>query len=93
MNGEMGVKEAGREIGAHKGDIQKWVAAYEHHGVAGVEKRKMSYTGEFKQAVIEDMRENGLSQRETAAKYNIPIHITVGKWERIYLEEGPEGLY
>ena len=51
-----------------------------------------SYTGEFKQKVIEDMRNNGLSQNETAAKYQVP-RSRVQSWERIYLEERPEGLY
>ena len=51
-----------------------------------------NHTGEFKQAAIEDMRENNQSQCETAKKYNIP-RASVQRWERIYLEEGPEGLY
>lgn len=53
---------------------------------------KKQYTGDFKQQVVEDMRENGLSQREVAAKYQI-THSMVQRWERIYLEEGRDGLY
>jgi len=30
---------------------------------------------------------------ETATKFGIPGDATVGKWERIYYEEGPQGLY
>lgn len=93
VSGKLSINEVSRESGVHKGDIQKWVSAYERHGVAGIERQRISYTGEFKQAVVEDMRKNGMSQRETAAKYNIAIHNTVGSWERIYLEEGAEGLY
>ena len=50
------------------------------------------YTGKFKQAVIEEMRKNSLSQNETAAKYTVPRAV-IQLRERIYLEEGPEGLY
>lgn len=50
------------------------------------------YTGEFKQSVIEDMRKNRLSQNETAAKYAVPRAV-IQLWERIYFEEGGEGLY
>lgn len=50
------------------------------------------YTGQFKQAVIEDMRNNCLSQNETADKYGVS-RLGIQKWERIYLEEGPKGLY
>ena len=44
-----------------------------------------------------DMRENHLSYRETARKYNIGLNESQGKdrlrgWERIYLEEGAAGL-
>ncbi len=53
---------------------------------------KRQYGGEFKVAVIEDMRQNGLSQNMTAAKYEITRSM-VQRWERIYLEEGSEGLY
>lgn len=57
------------------------------------------YSAEFKIGVIMDMREHQLSYSETARKY---WDITIGqehnyidnvqRWERIYLEEGAEGL-
>jgi transposase-like protein len=50
------------------------------------------YTGEFKQKVVETMRREGLSYDETARKFDVP-HSRVTSWERIYLEEGKEGLY
>jgi len=50
------------------------------------------YTGEFKQEVVGDMRESGISQNEAAAKYGVP-RSRVQAWERIYLEEGASGLY
>jgi transposase-like protein len=51
------------------------------------------YTGEFKQMVVETMQKEKFSYRETARQFNITNHKVVAKWERIYLEEGPEGLY
>ena len=51
------------------------------------------FSGDFKQKVVEDMRTNKLSFREAAKKYGLPNHEPIRKWERIYLEEGPEGLY
>ncbi|WP_378954845.1 helix-turn-helix domain-containing protein [Pelosinus sp. sgz500959] len=51
------------------------------------------FTGEFKQKVVESMRIHGLAYRETARKFGIPDHGIIIKWERIYLEEGPEGLF
>ena len=94
------VIEDGRPVGTiakeyqvSKGLVQTWAAAYKAHGVTGLGKKQGKYTGEFKQQVIEDMHTNKLSLRQTAAKYNLAQHKIVSNWERIYFEEGPEGLY
>ena len=39
------------------------------------------------------MHKEQLSFRETARQFEISDHTRVMLWERIYLEEGPEGLY
>lgn len=51
------------------------------------------YTGEFKQQVIETMQREQLSYRETARQFDITNKGIIKRWERIYLEEGAEGLY
>ena len=51
------------------------------------------YTGEFKQMVIETMMRGKLSYCETARQFDISDDKRVAAWERIYLMEGPEGLY
>ena len=51
-----------------------------------------SYSGKFKQTVIEDIRKNHLSYSEAMQKYGIGGKMSIQRWERIYLEEGPEGL-
>ena len=50
------------------------------------------YTGEFKQEVVETMMREKLGYHETAERFGIR-HKRVQDWERIYLEEGAEGLY
>ena len=92
ING-MTQNEAVKQYGVVKGDVQKWVAAYQAHGEGGLSKKHSSYTGGFKQAVVEDIRRNNISYREAAAKYNLGGHTVISGWERIYLEEGAEGLY
>ena len=56
------------------------------------------YSSEFKIHVIMDMREHHLGYCETARKYDLGdpkkgtcVH-TLQRWERIFLEEGAEGL-
>ena len=45
---KIGINEASREMGAHRGDIQKWVAAFKQHGITGIERQRVIHTGEFK---------------------------------------------
>ena len=51
------------------------------------------YTPEFKIKVVETMHREKLSYRETARQFDICDHDRVAAWERIYLEEGADGLY
>ena len=63
-------------------------------------KNQRKYSSEFKISVIMDMREHHLSYHETVRRYwNTSTHSeecnyinVVKRWERIYLEEGAEGL-
>ena len=57
------------------------------------------YSAEFKIGVIMDMREHRMGYRETVRKYwdvskgqEANYKNAVQRWERIYLEEGAEGL-
>ena len=55
-------------------------------------KPQKRYTPEFKKMVIETMQKERLSYMETANQFGIGGHNRIQKWERIYLEEGPEGF-
>ena len=61
-------------------------------------KKQKKYSSEFKIRVIMDMREHLLGYRETARKYKLTVSSEasaanmVQRWERIFLEEGAEGL-
>jgi hypothetical protein len=62
--------------------------------------KKKRYSTEFKIGVIMDMREHRLSYHETVRHYwNTSTHSeecnyigVIKRWERIFLEEGAEGL-
>ncbi len=59
---------------------------------------QQKYSAEFKIGVIMDMQEHRLGYRETARKYDLVRQSETAaasmlhRWERIYLEEGAEGL-
>ena len=50
------------------------------------------YTPEFKKMVVETMEREHLSVRSAMKEFEINDHKIIERWERIYLEEGPEGL-
>ena len=52
-------------------------------------KANKRYTAEFKKRVVETMREEKLSYRETEQRFEISKD-RVRHWERLYLEEGAE---
>ena len=60
-------------------------------------RKNKTYSPEFKISVIMDMREHHLGYRETIRKYwddgQEANHLSkIRLWERIFLEEGAEGL-
>lgn len=74
--------------------IKEWIKKYKEHGTEGlIKQQKSSYSGEFKQNVIEYMHSNHLSATETAVHFRLGSTRVVLKWERIYYEEEPQGLY
>lgn len=83
----------GKILGCGHEHIRRWVKRYEKYGIEGLILKHGTYTGEFKQHVVEYMHENHLSISETAVLFGIPHATTVGKWEHKYCEEGPQALH
>ena len=50
------------------------------------------YTPELKKQVVEAVIQDGLSYQEAARIYEVQGYDRIQSWERIYLEEGAEGL-
>ena len=50
------------------------------------------YTPEFKKLVIETMQEEKWSSSEICRRFAVNSRAQIKSWERIYLEEGPEGF-
>ena len=92
-------EHSGYTLTAEKFDIPRslvvrWVRKYKENGYEGlIKNQKISYDGNFKQNVVEYMYNNHLSCQETAFHFNLAGDYVVSKWERIYYEEGPQGLY
>ena len=93
INEHHGYANAEKHFGVNHETLRKWIKKYQEHGIAGLIKNNIKYDGYFKQNVVEYMHANHLSLAETCVKFNLGNHDIVGKWERIYYEEGPQALY
>ena len=88
----MSLSESARIMGVCASQVRNWFHLYENHGWESLRNGGASYDGAFKVMVVEYMHSNHLSYKSTAAFFGIKCDSNVAKWERIYYEEGPEGL-
>lgn len=92
LSGQDGQKATARKFGTDHSAVRKWVAAYQLHGIAGLEpKRYKIHSAEFKESVILHMRQHNLSARTTAAHFNIAIP-PIRQWETLYDKGGLHAL-
>lgn len=60
--------------------------------LTGLKLRHGSYSAEFKLSVLKHMHQNHLSLLETAVHFGIPGPFVIRQWERLYQNQGAEGL-
>jgi transposase len=93
LSGSGGFRATAQRHGlANRSLVERWVASYQLHGAAGLSKKRSKYSAEFKLTVLRHMWENRLSVTQTAAKFDIRRHATVGDWDRAYREGGFDAL-
>ena len=94
IEGHHVVRDAAKKFGIPSSTpIKEWIRKYKEHGPEGLLKQlNSSYSGDFKQNVVEYMHDNHLSATETAVHFRIQTPVVL-KWERVYYEEGPKALY
>jgi len=90
--GQSGYEGVAQEHGVDAATVRKWVAAYRVHGAAGVKRKYERYSREFKLLVLQQIRSEGLSDREAAARFNIRNSPVIGRWKRQYDAGGIDAL-
>ncbi len=86
------IASASKELGISRPLGKRWWKMYSIHGFEGLFMKSGTYSGEFKVNAVEYMHNNKLPYDEASAKLGIPSRSTLCEWERIYYEEGVEGL-
>jgi transposase len=87
-----GSRDIARRHGIDESTVRKWVAVYRVHGEAGIRKKYGRNSAAFKQFVLQQMRLEGLSIRETAARFNIRNADAIAQWARRYDAGGVDAL-
>jgi transposase-like protein len=91
--GHTGVATA-KKFGLDKKIISRWVKQYQSGGIEAIKPKtgKANYNSEFKYQVIIAMLTQGLSQSETALKFNISSPALISHWHKAYRLHGMSGL-
>ena len=94
LSGQRGLVATAEQMGVGVSSLRKWIAAYEANGVAGIRVKRSGqwYDLEFKLAVLKRARDDGLSNRQAAALFNIRNFNIIATWERAYEAYGMAGL-
>jgi transposase len=87
-SGHGGLIAVAERHGVDVSAMRRWIAAYQMHGAEGIKKKKRgaSYSTEFKLAVLQRMRADGLSYRQTSALFDIRSFNIIRDWELRYDE-------
>jgi transposase-like protein len=91
--GHTGVATA-KKFNLDKKIISRWIKQYQSGGIEAIKPKtgKANYNSEFKYQVIIAMLTQGLSQTETALKFNISSPALVSHWHKAYRQQGMSGL-
>ncbi len=72
--------------------VRQYDILFNKWGVLLCQKEYQTNEPEFKRMVVETMKKEHLSIYAAMQEFGINDHKIIERWERIYLEEGPEGL-
>ncbi len=89
---DVSLGEVARQHGLDESTVRPWLENYRQHGVQGLRKKYSHRSAAFKREVLERMWRDGLSQRQTAALFDIRERSAIGRWERQYHSGGLTAL-
>jgi transposase len=89
---EIPVRQLSRDLEINISLIKLWVKKYNTNGFINKKSKTTVFSSEFKLKVLNYQQEYSLSDRETAIKFGIAEHGTVGAWRRKYITGGISDL-
>lgn len=92
LSGSEGYQGVASACGIEVSMLRRWVASYQLHGRKGLCKQHKRYTAQFKIEVLQRIEQDGLSDRQAVAIYNLRSAGIIGQWRRQYDEGGTGAL-
>lgn len=86
LSGEIGVREAGRQIGVNQQSVRSWINRYEAEGEEGLiaAQGRRRYPKELKEAAVKDYLAGQGSMEDICKKYKIRSTHPLRNWIMVY---------
>ena len=86
LNGEIGIRQAGRELGVAYQSIQKWISIYKCKGPTGLldQPQNIHYSKELKMSAVNDYLNRKGSLQDICTKYGIRSTKQLSDWTKVY---------
>ena len=90
LRGEIGMRQAGKELGIAYQSIQKWVSIYKGKGSAGLlnQSQNNHYSKELKTSAVNDYLNGKGSLHNICTKYGIRSSTQLKNWIKVYNSGG-----
>lgn len=90
--GDASYRQVAAACGIESSQLRRWVASFNAHGRCGLARKSGSYDAQLKLQVLDRGRNEGLSDRQLAALYDIRSAAHIGKWRSQYDAGGVSAL-
>lgn len=90
LNGEVGLRQAGKDLGIAYQSIDRWIRIYKTEGPVGLleQQRNHSYSKELKISAVDDYLCGNISQRDVCEIYGIRSQKQLQDWIKVYNSGG-----
>ena len=86
LEGEIGIRQAGKELGVDHHSIRNWISIYQYDGPTGLlnQPKNKSYSKDLKISAINDYLNGEGSLQDICTKYGIRSHRQLSDWIKVY---------
>ena len=90
LAGEIGIRQAGKELGVDHNSIRNWISIYQYDGPTGLlnQPKNKSYSKDLKISAINDYLNGEGSLQDICTKYGIRSHRQLSDWIKVYNSGG-----